>query len=72
MDTGLVDKGVFESPLPLSLGTLEQKGLLVLASKKVPFSTFGGVKIHGLLSHAFLKNYAWTLDFDCREYLFSE
>lgn len=33
--------------------------------------TFGGVRIDGLISHAFLKRYAWTIDFDSREYTFA-
>jgi hypothetical protein len=64
-------KSVFELSLPLCLGPLEQKGHLVLGASKAVAGSFGGVKIHGLISHAFLKRYAWTLDFDLRRYLFS-
>jgi hypothetical protein len=32
---------------------------------------FGGVRIDGLISHAFLKRYAWTIDFDARLYRFA-
>jgi hypothetical protein len=40
-----------------------------MAKDKVPYRPFGGVRIDGLLGHAFLKNYTWTLDFDRRRYL---
>lgn len=32
--------------------------------------TFGGMRIDGLISHAWLKHYTWTVDFDRREYTF--
>lgn len=68
-----VEQGVFESHLPLSFGPLEQEGHLVLAgkAKKESYSSFEGVRIDGLLSHAFLKRYTWTLDFSKRKYIFS-
>ena len=31
---------------------------------------FGGIRIDGLISHAWLKNYSWTIDFDKMEYIF--
>lgn len=65
-----VREGVLESPVPLSLGPLEQSDLLFLARDKVPYGLFGGIQIHGLLSHAFLKQYTWTLDFERRRYIF--
>ncbi|MEE9279179.1 MAG: retropepsin-like aspartic protease, partial [Myxococcota bacterium] len=72
VDPGLV-KDVFELPLPLSLGPLEQTGLLVLARDEgSPARDLGGIRIDGLLSHAFLKRYAWTLDFDRRVYRFHQ
>jgi hypothetical protein len=33
--------------------------------------SFGGVRIDGLISHAFLKRFVWTIDFDAREYRFA-
>ena len=33
--------------------------------------SFGGVRIDGLISHAFLKRFVWTIDFDTREYRFA-
>ena len=64
-------KTVFESRLPLALGPLEQTNHLFLPGRVTP-TRFGGVRIDALLSHAFLKRYAWTLDFANREYLFSQ
>jgi len=68
-----VEKKVFDSHLPLSLGPLEQEGHLVLAGKeeKDSWGKFAEVRIDGLLSHAFLKHYAWTIDFNKRIYIFS-
>jgi len=31
---------------------------------------FGGIRIDGLISHAWLKNYSWTIDFNKMEYSF--
>lgn len=31
---------------------------------------FGGVRIDGLISHAFLFKYSWTINFDKYEYIF--
>lgn len=68
-----VKKRVFDSHLPLILGPLEQEGHLVLAGKeeKDTWGKFMGVRIDGLLSHAFLKHYVWTIDFDEWIYIFS-
>ncbi|MGF1582070.1 MAG: retropepsin-like aspartic protease [Gemmataceae bacterium] len=68
----LLEKKVFELPLPLSLGTLKQEGLFVLNKKKAILSTLGGVDIHGLISHTFLSRYTWTIDFDQRKYFFTD
>jgi hypothetical protein len=35
------------------------------------WSELGGVTIHGILSHDFLRRYAWTLDFDAMTMTFS-
>lgn len=70
VDPAEVEKGVFELPLPLSLGPLQQTGLIVIA-KDGKWGHFGGVRIDGLLSHAFLKRYVWTLDFPNIRYIFS-
>ena len=71
IDLAEVEKGVFESPLPLSLGPLQQTGLMLIVGRGEGWGTFGGVRIDGLLSHAFLKRYAWTLDFLNRRYIFA-
>ncbi|PZG30994.1 hypothetical protein C1I98_30605 [Spongiactinospora gelatinilytica] len=62
----------FSSPGPLSLGDLQQRDLLLAASsvRSMPWSSFGGVRIDGLLCLGFLGNYSWTLDFDRRRYVF--
>lgn len=62
----------FESPLPISLGPLTQKDQFFATVAKPSWTSFGGVRIDGLLSHAFLNQYAWTLDFDERRYVFAE
>lgn len=68
-----VKKRVVDSHLPLVLGPLEQEGHLVLAGReeKDSWGKFMEVRIDGLLSHAFLKRYMWTIDFDERIYIFS-
>jgi hypothetical protein len=60
----------FQLNAPLKLGTLAQEDLHVVIMS-VGSQDFGGVRIDGLLSHAFLKAYSWTIDFDSREYLFA-
>jgi len=57
----------------LILGPLEQEGHLVLAGReeKDSWGKFEEVRIDGLLSHAFLKHYVWTIDFNERIYIFS-
>ena len=71
LSSDVVSEVVFESPLPLSIGPLKQSGLLFLVKEEQPAESLGGIRIHGLLSHAFLKNYSWTLDFDLHRYHFS-
>jgi hypothetical protein len=73
VDTESTAKVHFETTLPISLGPLEQRDqFYVTIEKPTPWDTFGGVRIDGLLSHAFLKEYAWTLDFESHRYLFSQ
>lgn len=63
----------FEAPAPLRLGPLSQDHPFVsTAPRRVPWSSFGGIRIDGLLSHGFLKRYAWTLDFDRSEFIIAE
>jgi len=51
------EKGAFEFHLALSLGPLAQERLLFLPGK-VGSRSSGGIRIDGLLSHAFLKHYS--------------
>lgn len=59
---------------PISLGPLRQDGHLVALAPtaRLPWASFGGVRIDGMLSSAFLRRYAWTLDFDRHEYTFRD
>jgi hypothetical protein len=36
------------------------------------FGDWSGIRVDALLSHAFLKRYTWTIDFDRHVYLFHE
>jgi len=65
-----INRPVFKSDWPIGLGTLTQDELWFVPGT-VGTGKFGGVQMHGLLSHAFLKKYAWTLDFDQFKYVFS-
>lgn len=65
----VLDRPFFQLDVPLGLGTLTRDGLYVLPQRSP--SSYGGVQIDGMLSHAFLNAYAWTIDFDSREYIFS-
>ncbi|MEV4071444.1 retropepsin-like aspartic protease [Nonomuraea fuscirosea] len=62
----------FDSPDPVSLGPLTHRAPLVAVtrSRTTPWRSFGGVRVDGVLTHAFLKAYAWTLDFDRARYVF--
>jgi hypothetical protein len=65
-------KEYFESPRPISLGPIAQTNQFFVVTKNPSWLSFGGVRIDGLLGHGFLSKYAWTLDFDRRQYRFSE
>lgn len=64
------------SEVPLVLGSgqvaLQMDSPLVYVSKAPPWTSFGGVRIDGLLSHGFLKHYQWTMDFDRHQFLFGQ
>ena len=69
-----LDQGIFQSHLPISLGPFRQYGLWFLAGPTGEHhgkNTFGGLQMHGDLAHAFVKEYAWTLDFSNHKYTFS-
>lgn len=67
-----LSSGAYELSQELSLGLLAQAGHIILAPARPILSSMDGVEIHGLLSHAFLKRYAWTIDFDAGIYYFRE
>jgi len=57
----------------LGLGSLIQHDLYgFLHSREGERFNFDGIMIDGLVSHAFLKNYAWTLDFDDYQFIFTK
>lgn len=66
-----IKNGHFESTSPLCLGPLCQERPLFVVGDAGD-NNFGGVRIDGLISHAFLKRYVWTIDFDARMYQFAE
>ena len=66
-----VREGFFPMPESICLGSLEQTGLYGVVGTAVQ-QNLGGIRIDGLLSHAFLKSYSWTIDFDEMEYVFGE
>jgi hypothetical protein len=66
-----IRKKFFDSPLPLALGGIVEEGLMFFVEDRPSWSSFGGVRIDGLVSHAFLSKRAWTLDFDRHRFVFS-
>jgi hypothetical protein len=63
-----------EMPWSLALGPLRQEGLTAVAVPDGVWRDFGdwsGIRVEALLSHACLKQYAWTIDFDRHVYTFS-
>lgn len=56
----------------LALGSLRQEGLLAIHKADYQPTSFGGVALHGMISHAFLEHYVWTIDFDTHTYGFSK
>lgn len=65
-----IGRGFFEWPGRLSLGSLDEDRPMVVVGAAGD-QNFGGVRIDGLISHAFLKRYAWTIDFDTHQYRFA-
>lgn len=64
--------GAIELSQGLSLGPLTQSNHIILAPDRGILSSMDEEEIHGLLSHAFLKQYAWTIDFEAGNYYFQE
>ena len=55
----------------LSVKSLSQPNTLIWYDSNLKKDrNFGGIRIDGLISHAWLKNYSWTIDFDKMEYIF--
>jgi len=56
----------------LSLGPLEQDDCIITLERPglTLMGDLGGVRIDGFISHGFIKNYSWTLDFNERKYFF--
>ncbi|MEI7529333.1 MAG: hypothetical protein WCK76_10350 [Elusimicrobiota bacterium] len=64
---------IFDPKADIGLGELAQPGLLVIHSPLANVeSDLGGVRIHGLLGHAWYKNYLWRIDFEKRQYEFCD
>lgn len=60
---------IFDPKVGLGIGGLEQTGHLVIHSPLANVqSNFGGVRIHGLLGHAWFRKYVWRMDFDARRF----
>jgi Aspartyl protease len=62
----------FDADGPVRLGPLEQNRHLLATTpaRRVPWGSFGGVRIDAMLTNAFLRAYSWTIDFDRHEYTF--
>lgn len=70
-ENDLQESRFFFTDSKLSLGNITQDSTVVWFNKnKQDKSSFGGVRIDGLISHAFLSKYSWTIDFDNFEYIF--
>ncbi|MBS1515117.1 MAG: aspartyl protease family protein [Bacteroidetes bacterium] len=55
----------------ISLGILRQENVLVYYNPKLEKDrVFGEIQTAGLLSHAFLSKYKWTIDFNANKYYF--
>jgi tetratricopeptide (TPR) repeat protein len=61
----------FPTQYPLGVKGLIQENTLIWYSGNLEKDrNFGGVRMDGLISHAFLSKYSWTIDFDKHEYIF--
>ena len=67
---GEINRLFFEFPARLTLGPLAEDRPMVVVGAAGD-QNFGGVRIDGLISHAFLSRYVWTIDFDSHEYRFA-
>jgi len=61
----------FPTEYPLSVKGLTQENTLIWYDVNLKKDrNFGGVRIDGLVSHAFLSKYSWTINFDKHQYIF--
>jgi len=61
----------FPTEYPLSVKGLTQENTLIWYDSNLEKDrNFGGVRIDGLISHAFISKYSWTIDFDKHKYIF--
>jgi hypothetical protein len=61
----------FPTEYSLEVSGLNQPNTLVYYDNNLHRDRiFGGIRIDGLISHGWLKNYSWTIDFDKMEYSF--
>lgn len=61
----------FPTSYALEVCGFSQPNTLVWYDHNLPKDrVFGGIRIDGLISHAWLKNYTWTIDFDQMKYTF--
>ncbi len=67
-----LDESTFlPTEFPLRVKGLVHNNTLIWYDKNLEKDrNFGGVRIDGLISHAFLCKYSWTIDFDKRQYIF--
>lgn len=69
--SNLKKNGFIPTTYPLSVANLIQPNTLIWYDNKLKKDrNFGGIKIDGLISHAWLKNYSWTIDFERMVYIF--
>jgi hypothetical protein len=62
-------------PGPLAIGTASRSEMaahVVRDSVWRDLGDWGGIRVDALVSWGFLRNFAWTIDFDQRQYLFGE
>lgn len=66
--------GLLQEGDDLAIGPLRQSGHVFQrrGGYGKPMRSFGGIRIDGLVGHAFLCRYCWTLDFDRRVFLLGE
>jgi hypothetical protein len=70
-ESSMKQTNFFQTEYSLEIGGLSQPNTLVWYDHNLTKDRiFGGIRIDGLISHAWLKNYTWTIDFYNMEYTF--